>query len=363
MSRSSVGGDILTTSIPNPGNDFDANAPGNFGISDPSINSVDFGPGGSIRSIARFAGKGIPPKSHGSIALKSWEFLQYQYLTPPTNDNANMYLKSGMLAFTIREKDCDDGATLTYPLFLLNQLMRDQWNDFVQATSPPSNDPEMLEFLGWLQKYGEQGLLSYHKAEKNGDLKKYDDAGIRDELHQFRERAMQDGYCYLTQFGILNKINWSGVVINTNRAESLDTLDDTVNTRHYSQANMGLAKRLLTAQCFGPADHITTGSTCWIALKRELCHNGKYGCYVLYPGGSKLRKAPLPHELRYVDERGDLCTGFVWTVGTVIDPAKGSPQPAALEAANNTGYYTSPDASSQMFATLPTMYLAVGYKQ
>lgn len=367
MSRvgvSSVGSDIFSAGGPPYGNQVAANNPGSFGLSGPNVPSASFGPNLSAGALAQFTKMGQPPKSHGSIGLKSWEHLSYTYLAPPTNDNANLRLKSGMLVFTMKEMDNDDGATLTYPLFMLNQLMRDQWNDFVNATSGPAPDLEMIEFLGWMQKYGEQELMSFHKANDRGDLSRWQkNPTVLDELRQFEQRATLDGYCYLTLFGIMNKVNFAGVVINTNHAESLDQLDMVSNTRHYSQVNIGLAKRVMTAQCFGPADQITSGSTVWICLKREFCHNGKYGCYVLYPGGSTMRKQPLPLQQQYVDERGDLCKGHVWIVGTVIDPAKGSPQPAALEAANNTGTYTNSGASVQMFGSLPTMYLAVGYRQ
>ena len=318
------------------------------------------GTGGPLGAMAAFTSNGIPPSSHGHVTLKSHDFVQHQYLLPPTSDGANRKLMRGMLTFVIREMDKCDNSTLVYSLAMINQLSKDQWSDFVLATTQGQYfDPEKNRFLGYMQKYGDNGLISYHKAVERNDVSgRYTDA-IRGELADFHKLATQDGFCYLTLFGFLQKVNYHGCVMNTNQGESLEVLNDTDSYQHYVQANLGLAKRMLVAQVFGTSQNITTGSRTWIVLKREYCHNGKYGPFILYPGGSK--EWTRPRDLNYVDEAGCVVAGHYWKVGTVIEPANWSPQYGSVQAANNTGSMTDSSDAYAAHGTLPTCYVAMGF--
>jgi hypothetical protein len=366
MRGPSIVGDIYQIPYPGSGDGPSPINPGNFGLSGPGTSSIPWQPtgtGGPLGKVANFLNRGIPSSDHGHVTLKSHDFVQHQYLLPPTSDGASRKLMRGMLTFAIREMDKDDNSTMIYSLSMINQLARDQWNDFVLDTSPTSAyyDAEKRQFLEWMKKYGDNGLINYDKYVRSGSKGQYGkDATTMSELAQFHTMAIQDGYCYLTLYGFLRKVNWHGCVMNTNQSEGIHMYDDTDSYMHYVQANVGLAKRMLVGQCFGSSDEITTGSKTWITLTRQLCGgSGQYGCFVLTPGGSKMDVRP--RHLAYVDESGARVTGHFWYVGTVIEPANWSPQKGSIDAANNVGSHTDANDALNAFGGLPTCYVAMGF--
>lgn len=357
-------GDVYSVPYPSYGSSASPMGPGNFGVGGPGTPAIGWEPrgeGGPLGALQQFTRNGVPPVSHGHVTLKSFDFISQQYMLPPTSDHANQMLKRGMLTFVVREFDKEDHSTLVYPLFMLNQIARDQWTDFVMATSPNRNDVDAMEFLEWMQRYGDKGLIDFAHAKKRGDTGKYTDATERDELNRFLQRAEEDGYCYLTLYGFLHKINSHGACINTNLGAGLETMDDTSAHQHYVQANLGLAKRIQLSQVFGPADQVTMGSRLWIVLKREYCGQGKYGCFLLYPGASPIDTRPK--QCSYIDESGALVHGHVFNVGTVLEPADRSPQIASIEAANNTGTSTTVEDAYRAHGSVPTFYANMGFSQ
>jgi len=358
-------GDVYSVPYPSYGSDASPTGPGNFGIGGPNVPAIGWEPrgtGGPLGAAQQFVRNGIPPVSHGHVTLKSFDFISQQYLLPPTSDQANQMFKRGMLSFVVREFDKEENSTLTYPLFMINQIARDQWNDFVLATSPNRNDPDAIEFLTFMQRYGDKGLIDFAAAKRRGDTRKYDGTPeVRRELNLFMQRAEEDGYCYLTLYGFLRKVNSHGACINTNLGAGLETIDDTRAHQHYVQANLGLAKRIQLSQVFGPADQVTMGSRLWIVLKRKHCGAGKYGPFVLYPGASPVDTRPK--DCSYIDESGGLVHGHVYNIGTVLEPADRSPQIASIEAANNTGSSTNVEDAYNAHGQVPTFYANMGFSQ
>jgi hypothetical protein len=270
-----------------------------------------------------------------------------------------------MLIFIVKSTTAlEDEATIMIPLFKVNAMAQAQWNAFVrdttgdQTTNPYFNQ-QKWDFLGYMQTYGERGLEAYAYARNHGNeaaLAKWD------HVRPFYEMAQQPEFCFLTRFGILNHLNWAGVVINTNRAETLLGLDASLYTQRYLHVNVGYAKRIECAQLFGSSDDITTGSRLWITLTRKRCHDGKFGAFVLRPGGSKKIDTPLMRDRCYADESGHMCTGHVWHVGVVINPPTEALSVVAQEQANNTGESQDDMRAYKMHAEVPSMWVAVGYK-
>jgi hypothetical protein len=319
----------------------------------------------STRGVARFTNNGQPPKSVGSIGLKSVDFISHQYLSPPVNDEADQLLMPDMLAFLVREMDPDEGTNVVLSLAALNKIMQDQWDDFVLKSTQNNNPYETTDavnFRSYLQTYGERGLNDYVAARKRGDEKMLEKMNSEPGLREFWEMSTKEGYCYLTLHGILSKINYAGPIISTNRAHSLEDEMMTGTYEHYTQVVVGLAKRVRVANMFGTAENITTGSKLWVLFTRKYCGDGKYGAFAAIPGGCKGKWRPLSHDRTYVDEAGSIIEGHVFAVGVVIEPADRSPHPAALEQATNTGPYISAKAAYDAHALLPTMYIAAGFR-
>lgn len=320
----------------------------------------------STRGVARFTNNGQPPKSVGSIGLKTVDFISQQYVSPPVNDESDMLLMPDMLGFLVKEMDPVEGTNVVLSLPALNKIMQDQWDDFVLKSTTTANNPyetqDAVNFRRWLTTYGERGLEDYVAARKSGNEKLKRQLEEKTELRQFWEMSTKEGFCYLTKYGIMTKINYAGPIMHTNRAHSLEDENLTGTYEHYTQVVIGFAKRVRVANMFGSAENITTGSKLWVLLTRKYCGNGKYGAFAMIPGGCKGKWRPLDHHRKYVDEAGNFMEGHVYSVGVVTEPAVGSPHPAALEQATNTGSYINAKAAYDAHALLPTMYIAAGFR-
>jgi hypothetical protein len=344
--------------------------PGNFGITQVPTPGFPWAPSGDdtdVSGAARALNNGAPPLESTVVTLDSFEHISYQYLAPASvGDGSDLLIMSRMLVFITQDHDPDDESTVCIPLHKLNKLSQQQWNDFVRDTTPGSAwfNAEKAEFKEYLEQLGEHSLETYAHQRNNGDpnglCAKFEAVDAR--IYKFYTLATQPGYCYLTRYGWLSRVNFGGPVVNTNHAESLMALDDTPQRQHYTQVNVGYAKRIECAQNFGPHDEIMAGSRLWITLTRKPCPEGKFGAFVLRPGGSKVRDHPSLKDRCYLDESGRICRGYVWKVGIVTQAAQQAPSVTAQERANCTGEVQDEALAYQMHATLPSMWIACGYK-
>lgn len=314
----------------------------------------------------------------GSVALKSWEQLTYTYVCPPLNDGSDLLLMPEQLCFTVNEMDIETGTTLVLSLPKVNKIMQEQWDDFVLATSGGAHaDDEMYDFYDALKVYGESTLEQYHNARIHSDqdrgalAQKFEEnaanaqkagKGISLSLRDFYARSTEPGYCYLTKHGIMSRLSFAGVIVNTNRAVTLQEVDRTEFTDHYSHVNVAYAKRTRVANVFGTAEKIMGGSKLWLELTRKLCRGtGKYGAWVIRPNGDRLFSRAPRRNITYISEAGEQREGHCWPVGRVIEPSTENPQAFSMENANGTGNHVSERVAHEVFATIPSMYVALGF--
>ncbi|MBX9637252.1 MAG: hypothetical protein K2Q45_06845 [Nitrosomonas sp.] len=358
--------------VPNRGTDSF-----NVAVPTPGFSWDGSNPSGMAAQLAARASN----KSNGSISLKNFDQLQYVYLCPPLNDGSDLKIMPEQLVFTVNEMDLETNTTLVLSIPKLNMLMQQQWDDFVMATTGDSRtnvhyyDEESHDFFSALKVYGERALEAYHNARVHSDLdngraeqRMREEAAvaqskkqIRLSLQEFYQKSTEPGFCYLTRHGILSRISYAGVVINTNHAVSLQELDRTEYTDHFTQVNVAFAKRTRVTNVFGTSEQIVTGSKLWLELTRKLCSDGKYGAFVIKPNGARTRYRPRANDIAYIDESGTLCDGHYWIVGKVLEPSPKDPQPYALENANGTGKTISERVAIDVFGTLPSMYVALGF--
>lgn len=350
--------------------------PGNFGIGQVPTSGFDWAPVGGnpdVASMAAAMNNGLAPLESTVVTLDSFEHISFQYMAPTSlGDGSDLLIMSRMLVFIVKEHNLEDESTITLPLQKLNKLSQQQWNDFVRDTSESVDtnrwwNQDKADFRLYLEELGERSLEAYAHARNRGDLdqcRKYEAAALnlKCDLKKFYNLSTQPGYCFLTRHGWLSKVSWGGPVVNTNRAESLMGIDDTSMREHYLQINVGFAKRIECAQQFGSNDDIMAGSRLWIVLTRKPCPEGKFGAFVLIPGGNKRRDVPLNRERCYLDESGALCSGYVWRVGIVTQAAQQAPSITSQERANCTGEVQDEMLAYQAHAGLPSMWIACGYK-
>lgn len=324
-------------------------------IQGPSVPNNGWQPGSGAFS-------GMPPTSSSGVSLKSMEFIQRTFLCAPYSDESNQLIMPEMLCWTVNYVDPETGAQQVMTISQVNQTCHEEWALFMSSIVPGSNDsnPYKSKFYTWLQKYGEQGLQNYALSVKEG--REISDAELNAELKEFHRMALEDDFHWLTMFGLLRHISFAGVVINTNRAVGLETLDMTSHTDHYTDVNVCVAKRIRCANVFGPSSRIKTGSKLWVVLRRKLKPDGKYGELVLEPGGSNVHDYPLAGEVEFQDLNGNHVRGHAWRVGAVLREGDASPANISIQQAANLGLYCNARRAYEAHGTLPSIYINVGAK-
>ncbi len=350
---------------------------GNFGIDGPNVPYVDWQPRGDGEGQAppsRFLRGGRAPKKIGSIALKSIDFIQVSFMCPPYGDESEKYVKPEMLAFIVKEFDSETGAHTALTLSKCNQIMFEAHKEFraYRDAANPAHDKDCADFWEYLREFGEKMLETYHQARKNMVLwnaMTNPDTGVSADklakLKRYYELSTQDLFCWLTAFGIKQKIEFLGSVINTNRPEG-DVDDPTDSQDHFSVVNACMAKRARIANVFGPADRITTGSKLWITLRRKAVLEGGqtvYNEFQLVPGGSTTHDYPTQREASYIDPSGRSMTPTRYHVGVVNFPGAFSPTRDAMEIAANISSTCSEVRAYNEHAGLPSLIVSLSVKQ
>jgi hypothetical protein len=347
----------------------DANAPG-----------VSWAPTGAdnalaVNTAAQSMNFGVPPLSQ-TVTELGIDFIQYTYLAPPWEDDTNKYIMPEMLAFSVNELDTEANSTTILTLPKINQIMYEAWSDVkaVAVEGDPNSVEDAIKFIKYLNKYGEEAIEMYHRARKNPRLMKMlekDSEGnpknVPNPLQEIRELyhlSLQDVFCWCTRFGIMNKVTFLGVVINTNRAVSLETEEHYNNHQHYCDVNVGFAKRLFVANVFGPNDQVTTGSKLFLNLKRKKTQtSGKVSFeeYYVMPLGTK-EDYCRQIDRSYTDPSGRHMNGHSWMVGTVMVPGIRTPNMTSVANAANIGIRCNERAAYESHGSLPTLTVAVGFK-
>lgn len=309
-------------------------------------------------ALAAYLGNGVPGKNHMGVDIKSFDFIQRQYMCSPYHDESNRLIMPEMLCFTVNYFDPITNSVQVLTLSKVNQILHEHWEEFLESANSTTYNfsQRNKDFYELLKKYGEQGLENYEYAERTGR-----DVGELGELKRFRDMALEDDFHWLTKFGILRHIAFAGSVINTTRAVGLETMDMTEHSDHYTNVNVCLAKRARVANVFGPASRIKTGSKLWLVLKRKP-HPSGYGAFCIVPGGSHIQDYPLAGQLEFDDINGRVARGHFWRVGVVLRGGdEGAPE-VTMQKAANLGMYCSERAAYEAHGTLPTLYVALGFR-
>jgi len=207
-----------------------------------------------------------------------------------------------------------------------------------------------------MQLYGEKGLNAYARAHARGDKQMMDKLS---EVKMFWERSTMPGYCYLTTYGILQRLNFLGFIEATSRAIGRESEDYTSWEQHQISLSVALAKKTNVANIFGSANQTSPSARLWICLTRKYCGDGKYGTFQLRPVASSTLDFPLHASTHYLDESGGMCRGHVWYVGYVLRGNNRSPQQSALDGANGTAIDSNMDRAYEMHGMLPTIEVAL----
>jgi len=331
-------------------------------IRGPNVPSISWNP----TSGGAFSGE--PPTSSMAVDIKAMDFIQRAYMCAPYHDESNKLIMPEMMCFTVNYADPDTGSQQVLTLSKVNQIMHDEWDTFEKSIIEGSYEynPKNKEFNDLLSKYGELGLNTYHIAMKEDKLdalqKSLEGSTKFGDLKRFHEMALEDDFHWLTVFGVVRHISFAGSVINTLRAVGLETMDMTRHTDHFTQVNVCLAKRGRVANVFGPMTRIMTGSKLWLVLRRKEKPNGGVGSLVVVPDGSNIYDYPLAGDLEFTDRNGKITRGHFWRVGVVLRQGDSNPANISIQQAANLGYFCNERRAYEAHGTLPSMYVAIGFK-
>lgn len=328
------------------------------------------GPGIGSKAWTPEAGKafsGEPPTSSMGVGNGAYDFIQKQYMVPPYHDESNNMIMPEQLCFTVNYADPTTGSVVVMTLPKVNQTLHEEHLHFERSRvqGNPEFSPQSKIFYDLLNEFGEKGLAAYERASSEGRLGELQERlGAKfGKLEQLHRMSLEDDFHWLTMFGLLRHITFAGVVINTNRATGLETMDRTLFSDHYTVVNVCLAKRVAVANVFGTLANIKTGSKLWLILKRKNKPNGDAGELVIIPGGSHIMDYPMAGSLEFNDiKKDDVVRGHFWRVGVVLRQADTSPAEVSIQRAANIGLFCNERGAYEAHGTLPTMWIALGIK-
>ena len=306
------------------------------------------------QSMSSVSGAEPPTISDVSSAQSTMSKITTTFKTPSFGYDHVAEMQSGMLAFSVRRQQLDADETLILALHQVNAAMREQWDEFVSRTSGNSYDNEAKEMLELMQKFGDRGLdLAEHEQQNCGCHETIQ------ALARYRELALQDDFCYLTSWGIRQRIKYVGPIVTTTRER---TLDDMGRERYggTSSVVVGSGRRVECTQLFGSLVDIPDGARLWLICTRRMCSSRYYGAFEFRPGGGGCYNMPMRADRVYRDESGKPCEGRVRFVGTVNRSAMKESSGYAILQACNLGTSINNDAATNMHASLPLMHINSG---
>ena len=367
--------------------------PGNFGLSSPGISYANWMPTGTASnagSMARFMSGGVPPKSHGHVQFRSNDFITHAYTIAPWGDESHLQIMEGMVVFIGTEMDTRHNLTNMVSWAKLNRLCqqaRTEYNIMIGE-----NDPEAQEFRDLLRQYGERGLEQHHWAKMTGRLRNWTDGvqprgtawqnnnpgdvpnrypGQRDETTKFVDYPLDDLeklwrlanqpiYRYLTRFGILRHWNFAGVVVAVSRGTSQETLSRDKYQDQVLSVTISMGKRTRTGAYWGDRKKMRVGAQPKMVLRAKQSSDGSYGAMEIAPYICWKRNCVPAADKSYYDESGHLIPGFVWSLGTVIEPPKRDGQESQRQITTGTGISSTARMSYDAFGSIPMCYIALG---
>jgi len=320
---------------------------------------TEFEPAGAANGVGRLANFiNSVPRDGDVTEIYGIDNIPQQFFCAPWDDESERYIMPGMMAFCVQEMDKIENTALILTLPKLNQVLREAYDDLEILLK--DGDAHAVRFNKYLTEFGERALEEYNQLKKRNQLDLILDRP--GERKDFFEMSTQDHFCWLTKYGILNKIQYLGVVNNTNRAISLEGYRQNNN---YVHVNVIMGKRAEVSNLFGDLEHVTSGSILWLLLRRKLRNvagEAKFCEFVVVPHGCTEKRHPRLLDEEYMDPSGNLMRGYHWTVGSVLVPGDYSPQQSQISAASNSGYMCSENLAYKEHATLPTMYVALGFR-
>ena len=272
--------------------------------------------------------------------------IQHSFPLQPWGDGREERIMEFMPVFVAKYHDKKIPLYTMVTVGQLNVMLRQAH----QAYDDLKGDPERQQFDGYLNQFKNGELEYYDKMKRSGMV---DETFVEKNrgIDQFHMLATQDVYRYQTLFGILDRYNWSGVVLSKAQGTSLMSIDMTSYTDHANIINVIVGEKARVHNYWGTRQQTAAGSTLFWVLKRAMTKTGNNdGPFQITPYSSRERDS-VPHSIAK--------NAHVWRVGTVsqnnaTDTSSESSRQSALGlTTNEPGVYNA-------VARLPLIYVQLG---
>jgi hypothetical protein len=327
--------------ISNVGYDWDPMSNPTGPVSDAGVVSLDNNPMNSARWVqqaARFTNFGLAPQESTVPEFQSNQSIVYtRTIYPWINDNTHLQMQEGMLVFVASYNDPKCKIYCSAPIYKLNILMEDQFNE---QTIPGSESPF---YTNTLRNEGEQRIRAKRELQNYGINKDAD--------YSFEEYA-KDENCYMTKLGIQGRWMFDGAVVT--KSESTGPF---VEADHHESTDMVTSMGVIVCQqarVHNIWGKVRPGHRLYLILTRKRLASGGYGTFWYKPWFSN--KNEYPSEF-YLDDAGNMCTPTVYYIGLCTEVKERDPTEDMMHAA--IGLYRSTQDAYRAYGSLPCIQIQI----
>lgn len=272
--------------------------------------------------------------------------ITHAYSIHPWMDKTHEYIQQGMLVFLSRYTNHKFKLYNMAPVWKLNIEQR---LHYFKSENPyeAGGDPEMEEFKGYLERFGEHGLECYHQNPEGNS-----------ELKRFHMMALKPEYRYLTKFGILQNWNFIGSCQSKGESQAPNAyLDMHSDTDICYVVGCIVGERARVGNIWGTRQHVKPGAKLFLILTRVRTREG-YGHFQWVPYATCTRDYPPKHLLSYQDKSGKMCRAFVLYVGVCSENLEKEPAHGQIEMA--MGILGGVEQAYEAFGSLPSITIQIG---
>lgn len=272
--------------------------------------------------------------------------IQHAYPLRSWSDGREERIMDNMPVFTVRYHEKKMPLTTAASVGQLNTILREANEMFKEY----SNEADVQQFKKYLVDFKKGELEYYAWLRDKGmhkEMAKF--ASEKDGIADFYEKSTQDMFRYQTIYGILDRWNWLGVVLNKSEATSLMALDMTSTSDSVKVINVIQGEKARVYNYWGTLKTTSPGSTLWWVLSRVKTSSGGNGEFQITTYSSRTR-GTVPAAIRK--------DAHVWKIGTVHENGKKAPSEGSRQAA--LGITTGDVGSYEATPRLPLIHVQLG---
>ncbi len=276
----------------------------------------------------------------------------------------------GMLVFTARRTSAQTNALVDMTLPVLNQYFEETYTAHLSAILERNSDH--IRFAQCMEQFGTEILFQLDHAygsRTDGfgshiEIAKLFEGRFTDaisvsakdvgpELKWYYDRSKTVDFSYLTKFGILNRINYVGIVLSDQSLQAPYDEDKSYRRSVYNNTGrvaLAVAKNAETKAIFrGSCTGVKT--PLYIVLTRHRNPaNKEYTHFEAVPVADENME-----DYEYRDQSGAAVPCHRWFVGHTRWPSKENPNQALLDSACNLGVNKNAAYAHEQFLRLPIL--------